>query len=169
MTPREVLEREADRLDFKANNLRDRFSWSVMANEAQEVAEAIRAVLAEQVETDKAALSQAEELHKVRAERDALRTEVERLRAELDRPKHQTLRQLADAIERHDWQKARAERAEAALRLALDALTDAEQYHGRACAKDQPHDHPLLRKLRATVPACDAALRDTAPDEEGKL
>ena len=44
------------------------------------------------------------------------------------------------------------------LRLALDALTDAEQYHRRACAKDGAHDHALLRKLQATIPVVDAVL-----------
>lgn len=37
------------------------------------------------------------------------------------------------------------------LREALDALTDAEQYHSRRCAKDQPHDHALLRKLQSAI------------------
>lgn len=50
-----------------------------------------------------------------------------------------------------------------ALRMALDVMTDAEQYHGRACLKDKAHDHAILRKLRATIPVCEAALGDTYP------
>lgn len=34
---------------------------------------------------------------------------------------------------------------------ALDALTDAMLYHQHRCAKDQPHDHALLRKLQSAV------------------
>jgi chromosome segregation ATPase len=95
--------------------------------------------------------------------------EVERLRAELlcrDALIKDHLAKILHLENRVDAKAHRADKAEAALRLALDALTDAEQYHGRACAKDQPHDHALLRKLRATIPTCDAALRDTAPAEE---
>jgi hypothetical protein len=52
---------------------------------------------------------------------------------------------------------------EAEVAEALDALTDAEQYHSRARAKDKPHDHALLRKLQATIKSL-AAPRD-APQE----
>ena len=34
---------------------------------------------------------------------------------------------------------------------ALDALTDAMLYHQHRCAKDEPHDHALLRKLQHAV------------------
>jgi chromosome segregation ATPase len=43
------------------------------------------------------------------SERDALR-EVELLRAELDRPRYETLRQLADAVERNEQLNAEVER-----------------------------------------------------------
>jgi len=54
--------------------------------------------------------------------------------------------------------KDKYEKAEAALRLALDAMTDAEKYQRRLCIDEKPHDHALLRKLQATIPSCDAAL-----------
>ena len=46
----------------------------------------------------------------------------------------------------------------AALRDALDALTAAEQYHARRCAKDAAHDHELLRRLQAAIINAEAAL-----------
>jgi hypothetical protein len=73
----------------------------------------------------------------LKAERDALR-------AELDRPKHETLRQLADAVERHDWQKARAEKAEAEVARLRDIISpgDAAAYEERMAAL-QAGDHRL--------------------------
>jgi len=85
-TPQEVLLQEAVRLEAKAMTHRERFHWSVMAKEAEEVAKAIRAVL---------------------AERDELRAEVERLKfIANDRSGEQQYQRI----------EKRAEKAEAALR-----------------------------------------------------
>ncbi len=55
---------------------------------------------------------------------------------------------------------ARIARESEVRREALDALTDAMQYHQRKCAKDQPHDHALLRKLQAIIARAEALRKD---------
>ena len=48
---------------------------------------------------------------------------------------------------------------------ALDALTDAMHYHQRRCAKDQPHDHALLRKLHAAIKRIESSQLAPSPDQ----
>jgi cell division protein FtsB len=54
---------------------------------------------------------------------EASEAELERLRAELDRPRYETLRQLADAVERNEQLNAEVERLRARLELYDDGLT----------------------------------------------
>jgi len=98
-----------------------------------------------------AALEQAQAMYetshasRVHADGCVLRLEAERdaLRAELDRPKHETLRQLADAVERNAALKAERD----ALRLAVAKLEDERKFWagGDAMARLKAND------LRAEV------------------
>jgi len=87
---------------------------------------------------------------KAEAERDALRAEVERLRAVL-RGTHEPVAALYEA-------QARAEKAESALREFIAAVEEAGWC--QECAIGRP-DSPPVVKARA-------ALRDTVPSEEPK-
>lgn len=48
------------------------------------------------------------------------------------------------------------------LEEATDALVDAIHYHERRCVKDQPHDHALLRKMKAALSRLEA-IREIPP------
>ncbi|MCU0294375.1 MAG: hypothetical protein MUF10_20705 [Thermoanaerobaculaceae bacterium] len=70
--------------------------------------------------------------------------EVERLRAELDRPRYETLRQLADAVERNEHLKAEVERLRDQVENLLHRMTSEE-----AAAE--------VERLRKQLDACNAS------------
>jgi hypothetical protein len=144
-------------------------------------ADALRSVLAE-----RDALRPGKEIgDKLLAGRDrqieALRAEVERLRNELDRPKHEVLRQLADVVERYEQYKARAEKAEAALRevdtfLERSAFVDKEIVSTCRLSPQSIANYRVAglmyvnrHGLGWVVRTLHAALRAPAPDEQPKV
>ena len=91
--------------------------------------------------------------------RDAER-QVERLRAELDRPRHETLRQLADAVERNEHLKAEVERLQAeAASWKSEALRryDILQTMGE---EDRPECERLVLAAEARVRTLQGLLGD---------
>jgi len=90
-----------------------------------------------------------------RAEDRTMSAEAERdaLRAELDRPKHETLRQLADAVERNAALKAERD----ALRLACNVFAADLTEAGRLCGIAD--DEYPLRAVERVAAERDALLR----------
>ncbi len=109
-------------------------------------------------------------------QKEELRAEVERLRCfqHEDREACPTwddgcqcnADQVTEQYKRANEAEAKLKAVVEALRMALDVMTDAQQYHTRRCLKDEPHDHALKRKLEATIPVCDAALAVNVKEQQ---
>jgi hypothetical protein len=119
-TPREVLVREADRLEFKAKNLRER-GQMVMAAQEQVVAEAIRAVLAKEAQS-------AEHIQALLDRAQRSETECATLRAENATLVHQLNDSLRRSERDHIADADRVAQAEAE-RDALRAEVTKERAH----------------------------------------